>query len=96
MDTTAIRVIPRSTRERKESYEADVMAVQKTISIGDINGAQRCCKRALEIDANYPEARDLMLAEYTGGRIHVAHVSTASSASGSIRFSTCATSPSSC
>jgi len=28
--------------------------------LGDINGAQRCCKRALEIDPSYPEARDLM------------------------------------
>jgi tetratricopeptide (TPR) repeat protein len=28
--------------------------------LGDLNGAQRCCRRALEIDPNYPEARELM------------------------------------
>jgi tetratricopeptide (TPR) repeat protein len=28
--------------------------------LGDLNGAQRCCKRALEIDPNYAEARELM------------------------------------
>jgi tetratricopeptide (TPR) repeat protein len=28
--------------------------------LGDLNGAQRCCKRALEIDPGYAEARDLM------------------------------------
>jgi Flp pilus assembly protein TadD len=27
--------------------------------LGDLNGAQRCCKRALEIDPNYVEAREL-------------------------------------
>jgi tetratricopeptide (TPR) repeat protein len=27
--------------------------------LGDLNGAQRCCRRALEIDPNYVEARDL-------------------------------------
>jgi hypothetical protein len=27
--------------------------------LGDLSGAQRCCRRALEIDANYTEARDL-------------------------------------
>ena len=27
--------------------------------LGDLNGAQRCCKRALDIDPNYPEAREL-------------------------------------
>jgi tetratricopeptide (TPR) repeat protein len=27
--------------------------------LGDVNGAQRCCRRALEIDPNYPEAREL-------------------------------------
>jgi tetratricopeptide (TPR) repeat protein len=28
--------------------------------LGDGNGAQRCCKRALEIDPSYAEARELM------------------------------------
>jgi len=28
--------------------------------LGDLNGAQRCCKRALEIDPSYAEARELM------------------------------------
>jgi tetratricopeptide (TPR) repeat protein len=27
--------------------------------LGDLNGAQRCCRRALEIDPNYAEAREL-------------------------------------
>ncbi|OGB95085.1 MAG: hypothetical protein A2Z31_01890 [candidate division NC10 bacterium RBG_16_65_8] len=27
--------------------------------LGDLNGAQRCCRRALDIDANYVEAREL-------------------------------------
>jgi tetratricopeptide (TPR) repeat protein len=27
--------------------------------LGDVNGAQRCCRRALEIDPNYAEAREL-------------------------------------
>jgi tetratricopeptide (TPR) repeat protein len=27
--------------------------------LSDLNGAQRCCKRALEIDPNYLEAREL-------------------------------------
>lgn len=27
--------------------------------LGDVNGAQRCCRRALEIDPTYAEARDL-------------------------------------
>jgi tetratricopeptide (TPR) repeat protein len=27
--------------------------------LGDLSGAQRCCRRALDIDATYPEARDL-------------------------------------
>jgi len=27
--------------------------------LGDLNGAQRCCRRALEIDPNYIEAREL-------------------------------------
>jgi tetratricopeptide (TPR) repeat protein len=27
--------------------------------LGDVNGAQRCCRRALEIDPNYMEAREL-------------------------------------
>ena len=27
--------------------------------LGDLNGAQRCCRRALEIDPNYVEAREL-------------------------------------
>jgi hypothetical protein len=27
--------------------------------LGDLSGAQRCCRRALDIDANYLEARDL-------------------------------------
>jgi len=27
--------------------------------LGDLNGAQRCCKRALDIDPNYTEAREL-------------------------------------
>jgi tetratricopeptide (TPR) repeat protein len=28
--------------------------------LGDLNGAQRCCRRALEIDPNYAEAQELM------------------------------------
>jgi len=32
---------------------------QQIKELGDLNGAQRCCRRALEIDPNYAEAREL-------------------------------------